>query len=405
MKILVLSPFVYGSAVGHGGGAACYSQITRLVRKHEVHFLSFGSESDADTDEKKCISELNDMCETLTIIPLKTGRLKREMSRIRHLLRRMPLNGILHDSEQMRGRLTVLISSIRPDVVLIQFPQMAQYVGDCVGVPTVLDVQDAFSVSSYRIYRSATVWWRKTQHLLNWLTWVRFEALYYPRFTRLFVLTDQDRCGLRIFSPGLEVDVVPAAVDVPVTIPARSLAIRNRVGFVGSPTHPPNADAVHFFLEEIFPLVLRNVPDAEFHIAGKGVASMFGRFESKNVRLLGFVENIQDLYQTCQVIVVPLRFGGGVKIKTIEAMANGCPIVSTSIGAEETGAEDGKHILVADLPGDFADKLIRILKDDVEQEELSRNARNMAAVKFSLDGRSERLEGILDASRKQGIKH
>lgn len=405
MKILMLSPYIYGSAVGHGGGVVSFRQLVRLACTHEVHFLSFVSACGSDDAEEKCINELRHLCASVTLVPLKeVGRLKLKWSKIQHILRRVPLQALLIESEEMREQLRRLLDSINPDILFIQFPQMAQYVVECNNVPSVMDTIDVFSVSSYRVYQSEQHRRRKIQQYLNWLCWVRYEAHFYSLFSKIVTITDQDRVGLRIFSPGLDVDVIPAAIDVPTDILPRANAVNKRVGFAGSSSHPPNIDAVRFFLEEIFPLVRQNIPDVEFHIAGSGMPGIFEQYESEKVHILGFVEDIQTFFQSCQVFVVPLRFGGGVKIKTIEAMANGCPVVSTSIGVEETGAEDGVHALVADLPSEFAKKLIQLLHDPMAQEKLSRNARELAVNRFSMEARSERIEELLSVASGQSAQ-
>ena len=225
---------------------------------------------------------------------------------------------------------------------------------------------------------------------------MRYEALYYSHFDLIYTLSEQDRYGLHIFSPELGIEVIPAAVDVPQEVMTNRYDSGKRILFVGSFFHPPNKDAVHFFLLNIFPLVLKHLPDTEFFVAGKGAQDCFKQYESTQVRLLGFVDDLHELYKACAVVVIPLRFGGGVKIKTIEAMANGCSIVSTSIGVEGTGALDQQHALIADAPEEFADKLIRLLVDSSFRDFLGKNAWELAKERFSWESRSQKLEFLFE---------
>ena len=395
MKILILSPFVYGSKIGHAGGFSCFRQLARLAQSHEIHFLSF-VESANDQITEDCLAELRDFCKSVTTVRANRTFIKRLWAVFKQLTGKVPHGVVLTQSRLMQRKLSHALSYIKPDVVLIQFPQMAQYVVYCKKFSTVLDVHDAKSVSAYRSYKfmkSSKL--EKLRLFIDWLSWVRYESYFYPLFRELFTMTEQDRIGLRIFSPNLRPKVIPtAAINIPAKVPKQKEAEANRIGFVGPSFHPPNIDAVQFFADDIFPLLLKKFPNTQFCVAGRGFSDLVVR-NHQNTSLLGYVEDIEEFYHSCKIIVIPLRFGGGIKSKTVEAMAFGCPVVSTAIGIEEIGAVNGIHAFIADTPFDFAEKLVRLMEDRPMREKLSMNARDLVVKRFSFEKRSEKLEKII----------
>ncbi len=406
MNIVVLSPVVCGANCGHGGGILSYGQLQRLAARHEVHFISFFKENDSGLHDPGCVEDLKRICASVNLVPLNTGLWQRVYSKLSLLLNFKPNDAAFLSSKTMTDRLREVVTKRCADVVLFQFPSMAQYVSACPDVSTVLDVHDAFSVSYFRKFRAEKSWLKRSYFFFIWLSWLRYEIHYYSRFDKLYTLTEQDRYGLQIFSPELTVAVIPAAVDVVKKMSLPAPLAKKSILFVGSFFHAPNIDAVRYFLGEVFPLVVQRLPDVEFVVVGKGADLYFKQYESGQVHFRGFVDDIHMVYASATIVVIPVRFGGGVKIKTIEAMANCCPMVSTSLGVEETGAQDDLHVMIADTPEDFAKKVVMLLQDDTLRGCLAKNARELALDRFSWESRTGQLEQLLEQAallRRPGL--
>ena len=379
LKLIVLSPFVYYPGVPNGGGALCWGQLAELAHDNELHFLSFVTPGGEDLAVAK--PHLSTVCKTVTTVVQRLGRVDVLRSKLRLLTKLVPVVASLCQSDEMRAKLLALIARVQPDAVFIQFPQMAQYVALCAGTPTLMDVQDAFSVSSYRLYKVERGWAKRSFALLTWLAWIKYESQWYPQFSVTTALTQQDAAGLEIFTPGVAATVSKAAVSVP---PEGWMpTAQNTIAFIGSYAHLPNVDAVLFFVRQVLPLVLTELPDAVFLVAGKGATPEMQTLASKNVQFVGTVPSSHAFLASAAVVVIPLRSGGGIKIKTLEALATGCPLVSTSIGAEETGAIPGIHLLIADSPVIFARQVIALLKDSAAARQLGANARSLVSAHFS----------------------
>ncbi len=400
MKLVVLSPFVYYPGVPNGGGALCWGQLVELTKDHEVHFLSFVPPKGNELGLAR--PHLLSICKSVTTVVQQISRIQVAVSKVGAIARWEPKVASLCRTEEMRNALQTLIAQTQPDAVIIQFPQMAQYVTECENSPTLMDVQDAFSVSAYRSFKAASTAISKFNALVNWMSWVKYESRWYPRFSNVMALTQQDAHGLEIFNPGLGTAVSPAAVAIPEE--SWSPSNKQTIAFIGSFAHLPNEDAVLFFAQEILPLVLKELPDVVFQIAGKGATSRMAAAASKNIQILGMVANSTEFLCSASVVVIPLRSGGGIKIKTLEAMAGGCPIVSTSIGAEETGVVSGKHLHIADSPAEFADSVVALLKDKVKAKEMGSNARTLAQERFSWSAKRLSMNRLLELARKRNFQ-
>jgi glycosyltransferase involved in cell wall biosynthesis len=149
-------------------------------------------------------------------------------------------------------------------------------------------------------------------------------------------------------------------------------------------------------LGQVFPLVQKQVPGVVFEVAGKGVPPQLLAGANRSIRFLGVVPDAFEFVRTSAVVVVPLLSGGGIKIKTLEAMASGCPIVTTSIGAEETGAQHGQHMMIADNAEAFAAHVITLLRDKVLCAALGAEARALVAAKFSWPAKWRSLNDLLE---------
>jgi hypothetical protein len=293
----------------------------------------------------------------------------------------------------MRQHIKQDLAHVAPDAVLVQFPQMAQYVAACGGVHSVMDVQDAYSVSTFRQYKAQPKGIKKALAFLNWMGWVAHESHWYPQFSKVAALTEQDRLGLEVFTPGLSAVTSPAAVPLPPHVWRANEECK--IAFIGSFSHPPNQAALAYFLSQVFPLVQKQVPGVVFEVAGKGVPQQLLALANDSIRFLGVVPDAFEFVRASSVVAVPLLSGGGIKIKTLEAMACGCPIVTTSIGAEETGAQHGRHLMIADNPEAFAAQVVALLKDKALSAALGSQARTLAETKFSWPAKWQSLNDLM----------
>jgi polysaccharide biosynthesis protein PslH len=392
LKLIVISPFVYYPGVPHGGGALCWGQLEGLARAHEIHFVAFAQEGSAEL--AAALPHLSRLCASVTTVHQPLDKLTILRAKLALVFKRIPVGVSICQSVAMQQHIAQAVARVAPDAVLVQFPQMAQYVAACGSVHSVMDVQDAYSVSTFRQYKAQPTGIKKALAFLNWLGWVQHESRWYPQFSKVAAITEQDRLGLEVFTPGLNAVTSPAAVPLPQQVWAPT--IEAKIAFIGSFSHPPNQAALAYFLGQVFPLVQKQMPGVVFEVAGKGVPPQLLAQANGSIRFLGVVPDAFEFVRTSAVVVVPLLSGGGIKIKTLEAMACGCPIVTTSIGAEETGARHGQHLMIADTAEAFAAHVIALLKDKALSAALGSQARALAEAKFSWPAKWQSFNDLLE---------
>jgi glycosyltransferase involved in cell wall biosynthesis len=219
-----------------------------------------------------------------------------------------------------------------------------------------------------------------------WLYWRvigRLQSRICRKFDRILTLSEHDRRTLLAGDPTLSVGVLPFPFGLVQTrVPSVGRAGAEML-FVGAMHRDANVDAVRWFHDEILPRVRAEVPGVCFTIAGASPPAEIQRLASPSVEVTGFVDTLEPLYARATVFVAPLRIAGGIAGKTIDALAAGCPVVTTTIGNDGVGATPGRHLLVADAPGDFAAAVTRLLRDPAQREQLGDSARRFAVEHFA----------------------
>jgi glycosyltransferase involved in cell wall biosynthesis len=209
-------------------------------------------------------------------------------------------------------------------------------------------------------------------------------------------VSEAERQALLEIEPNLVVDVIPTVFDIP---PGIRLDIDGRSGllYVGGFWHTPNVDAVLWFVREVWPLIRRERPDMIFRVAGSNPSDEILALRGQpGIEVLGYVPDLTDLFATSRMSVAPLRYGAGVKGKVGQSMVYGLPVVATSVGAEGMAIENGKHILVADTPEEFAAAVLRLASDDDLWRTLQKNGRHFIEGAQSLDVLRNTLKALMN---------
>jgi polysaccharide biosynthesis protein PslH len=193
------------------------------------------------------------------------------------------------------------------------------------------------------------------------------------------------------------ISVLPTGVDTDYFRPSEVCSQRGRMIFVGSMDWDPNEDGVVWFLEEVYPRIRQEMPEAGFYIVGRNPSARLRRIagEHPHVTVTGRVADVRPYLAASEVVVVPLRVGGGTRIKIPEAMAMAKPVVSTSIGAEGLPFQDGRELCIADQPAEFARTVLRLLANDSLRESISAAARASVVENHGWDHVANSMEAIL----------
>ena len=200
------------------------------------------------------------------------------------------------------------------------------------------------------------------------------------------VCSERERQALLARSPGSRIRVVENGVDT-AGHAAVSTARQERrdLVFVGSMDYHANIDAAVYFAREIWPSLHQRRPDLRFVIVGsRPTPEILALGRQAGIVVTGTVDSVGPYYDSALAAVVPLRVGSGTRLKVLEAMAAGVPVISTSLGAEGLAVTDGKHLILADTPLEFAAAISRVASDDVEWRQIALAGRELAASRYDL---------------------
>ena len=362
MKILFLSRW-FPYPTDNGSKLRIYNLLRGLAKHHDVTLLSFADQSDVSPGAP----EIREICSDVQIVPWREFD-PTSARAWAGFLSFKPRSIIDTFSSEMAGKITQLIDTCNYDLVIASQLSMAAYYPYFENIPALfeeveigLSYGDTNQSSLKKRFRHAFTWFKLRLYLSRLL--VSFRACT--------VVSEQERqLILRYFSKYIErVEVIPNCVQVSEYENLQASLKPNQIIFSGSFRYHANYEAMLWFIREVYPQVLARVPDV--HLVITGDHANLPLPSAPNVTLAGYVDDIKTLIASSWISIAPYLSGGGTRLKILEAMAVGTPAVATAKGAEGLDAISGEHLLIADLPDEFADKVIAILKDNDLHEKLS----------------------------------
>jgi glycosyltransferase involved in cell wall biosynthesis len=364
--------------VDTGGKIRSYNLLRHLAAQHQLVLLSYygGRRDSAYEDE---IRHHFPGAEPIHDGSSQEG-LALYLDYARRLVSPLPYAVAKFASRRVRDTVQAWLDEGRFDVAVCDFLSASGNFPRRLGTPAVLFQHNVESV----------LWRRQAAHepnLLKRLAFTveaakmsRYERRAVRRFPGVVAVSERDRGEMAAMTDPARVSVVPTGVDVERYRAASGMSPdRPDVMFLGSMDWEANIDAVDYFCREIWPLVLSAVPEARLRIVGRSPHARVRRLASASVEVTGTVPSVVDYLKETAVFVVPLRIGGGTRLKIFEAMAAEKAVVSTSIGAEGLDVTDGRDILLADTAPGFASSVIALLRDPARRRQLERAAGQTAA--------------------------
>lgn len=221
---------------------------------------------------------------------------------------------------------------------------------------------------------------KKPFYLIESAKMSRYERRTLARFHHIIAVSEHDRQQMLEMEPECGITVVPTGVDTEhFQVAPASSATPPRIVFIGSMDWEPNIDAAAYFCSRIWPQIQAEYPEAIFQIVGRNPFPEVQRLASKSIHVTGSVPSVTEYLRDATVVVVPLRIGGGTRLKIFEAMAMGKAVVSTSIGAEGLRVQNGRDLLLADGALSFANAILLLLRDATMRRKLEQAAVQLAA--------------------------
>jgi glycosyltransferase involved in cell wall biosynthesis len=226
---------------------------------------------------------------------------------------------------------------------------------------SVLDIDDVPSTCENVNLQVEEGWAERARHYTRRFSWRRREKLFGDRFTVLTVCSEEDRQYLKAMGLEVPIHVIPNGFETPAQPPLRNAAQPPRIGFIGLFNHFPNRDGIRWFAQKCWPRIKREIPDARLRLVGLGSDGRF-KPEGSDIDGLGWLADPAEEIRTWSLMVVPMRVGGGTRVKIAHGLSQKCPIVSTSIGAYGYAVRNGHDMYLADSVEDFSTACIRAIR-------------------------------------------
>ncbi|HEY2432288.1 MAG TPA: glycosyltransferase [Vicinamibacterales bacterium] len=349
-----------------GGKLRTWHVMRHLAARHDIHYLSFADESQTEADREG----MREVCSRLETVPRSDaakGTWRFYADAARYLVNPAPYAVAKYRSGAYRDRLDRLLATERYDAVVCDFLVPVVNLPQRLPCPSILFTHNV----------EAEIWRRHVENARNpvakaaltrqWRRMERFERDALSRFDLVLAVSEADGRTFERLYPGAlgaPAHVVQTGVDTSYFTPPTDPALPAHMVFTGSMDWLPNEDGMTYFCREILPRIRQAEPAATLSIVGRAPTPAVQRLaELPGVEVTGRVEDVRPHVARAAVYVVPLRIGGGTRLKIFEAMAMARAVVSTTVGAEGLPVTGGRDIEIADEPARFAQAVVRLMRD------------------------------------------
>jgi sugar transferase (PEP-CTERM/EpsH1 system associated) len=385
-----------------GGKLRTWHLMRHLARRHEITYLSF-AEPEQPAEDAAGMREVAAHVETVVRRDPPKGSLRFYGDAAMHVVDPLPYAVGKYRSRAFRARLQALLATERFDLIVCDFLFPAVNLPTRLPCPAVIFTHNVESEIWRRHAETKTGlsrWLYRAQHLRM----LRYEGRTLARFNGVLAVSDADRHTFARLYPGAlreAAHVVPTGVDTDYFSASPSDPTSRQLVFTGSMDWLPNEDAMLFFQREVLPLVRAEEPAVRLWIVGRAPTPAVSRLAAEaGVQVTGRVEDVRPYMRAAAVYVVPLRIGGGTRLKIFEAMAMGKAVVSTTVGAEGLPVTHGEHLLIADEPGTLARSIVRLLRDVDRRRALETAARALVVERYDWSAVAGALEAALDRAAR-----
>ncbi|MFQ3633061.1 glycosyltransferase family 4 protein [Roseiflexus sp.] len=390
MRILALTSW-WPEPANNGSRLRIANLLRALARNHEVHLVSFRQE--AVTAQQ--IQRMLRVCASVDVVPQRVWR-PRPGEQIASLWRSEPASVRATWSPEFAARVSERAMDVRPDIVVAFQINTAPYALHVARVPRLLEELEVGNIHTQYIQQTST-----PRRLRAWLTW-RKHAAYVQNLLRHFdactVVSENEQRLVRQIAPEMQaIHVLPNGADVRSCAKDWGQPEPDTLIYPGALTYDANFDAVKYFISEIFPRVRNMRPGIRFVVTGAAPPELRSALpQMEGVHFAGYVDDVRPLIARSWCEVVPLRQGGGTRLKVLEALALGTPVVSTPKGVEGLDLEHNVHVLIAQTAGEFADATLNLLERPDVRARLAAEGRRRVVERYDWRVIGEQFNALLD---------
>jgi polysaccharide biosynthesis protein PslH len=394
MKILwVKSDYLHPTT--RGGQIRTLEMLRCLHRRHEIHYVCFDDGGNTDGSER-----CHEYCARAypiahSIPPRRSLKFVKQLAE--GLFSPLPVSVARYQSSAMQSRIVELLASNQFDSLVCDFLFPAS------------NIPDLSSAVLFQHNVEAAIWRRHVTQARNPLVRAYFglqarRMLVYESSVcraagRVVAVSELDTATMRRDYGVKNISSIPTGVDVAYFAATAPAIPKADLVFLGSMDWLPNIDGARFFITEILPRIRARLADCKIALVGRRPDPVLLRLAGNDPNLIvtGTLPDVRPWLWGSKVSIVPLRIGGGTRLKIFEAMAAHVPVVSTTVGAEGLPVEPGKHLLIADNPDRFAEACVHLLQDAQRRKHLADDAWSLVAGGFSWDAIAKQFESVLSS--------
>lgn len=375
--ILMLTPYLPYPPVS-GGRSRTYNLIKHLRHDFAITLVCFGRPEEMALD----YAPLESLCDLHVVArDASPGTLK---AAVLSLTSPRPITMRLYGTPDMKRTVAQVLRAKPTAVVHVESFYMMQNLPDALEIPVLLSEPAVEYIVWQKHAQMAEPWFTRPGIAAEALKMRVVEPRVWAQADAVGAMSEIDAGVIRKAAPSANVVLTPNGVDVDYFDLNPHVRRDSITGiYVGDYKYFPNTDAVTYFVESILPLIQAKKPDFRFVIVGKDPPPEIQALATERVNVTGLVDDIRPYLQGSAVFVCSLRSGSGTRFKLMEALACGCPVVSTSLGCEGLGAVDGEHMLIRDEPQAFADAVVALLDDPASGAKIGRSGRDWVVQKHA----------------------
>jgi len=364
-----------------------------LAQKHEVTLVSF-----VRGDQSEHIRVLESYCKTIHTIPMKRSFGQNLTALFKSLVGNSPWMMARDDIKEMRQLVDHLATQEKFDVAHADQLNMAQYAQRVKGARHVLDAHNALWVLYQRLAQTMGRGVKRWLLERDWRLLKEYEGRICLEFDQVLTVSEEDKASFEEAMGGKkrEIHVIPIAVDSDELQAIRRDKDASHIVSIGTMYWPPNIDGMMWFLDNVLPLIWAKRPKTVCDIIGARPPQQlidYGKSHTE-VNVTGYVDDTTTYLQKAGLMIVPLRAGGGMRVKILNALSQALPLVTTTLGCEGIQVEHGRHLLIADTPSEFAEAVLWLLDNPDLANKLGENGRRLIREKYDYRTACAPLERI-----------
>jgi len=380
-----------------GFGTRVYQLMRQISSRHDATLLCYAAPGDEN------VERLRQEFPVEVVHREKQGVAGKRASQLRSLASRVPYDVWTTHSREMQRVIDRLCAEKSFDIVqlestllaLFEFPPEARIV---------IDEHNVDYEVYARMHETERSPLRRAFYRSQERRFERFEQRGWQEVEAVVATSEREAEIMRRHAPDTPVTAVPNGVDVEYFRPDSAPVEPGTLVFNGVLDYRPNIDGVNFLVDDVLPLVRKHRPDVRLTVVGRGSDADVKALRRRGVDATGEVPDVRPYLQGAEVVVVPIRMGSGTRLKVVEGLAMGRPVVSTTLGCEGVNVRDGEHLLIGDTAAAFAMQIVHLFEHPEVGEALGRAGRQLTEREYSWDYAGERLEQVYQQLSLPGSK-